>query len=94
MPIHPMDLLLPPACPKPSLLVRKGLLAREEHPRTACNALAGGSVQVSANSWPGRPGVQEPRPGREGLTTQEPKTPLSKRGVLLKVNPSAVVCRC
>lgn len=92
--IHPMDLPLPAACPKLSLLVRKGLLDREEDPRRAPNALADGSVQVSANSWPGRPGLQEPRPGREGLTTQEPKTPLSKRGVLLKVNPSAVVCGC
>ena len=93
LPIHPTHLPLPPECPNPSLLVRKGPLAQREHPRRAPNALAGDSLQVSANSWPGRPGVWEPQPGREGLTTWEPKTPLSKRGTLLKVNPSAVLCR-
>lgn len=66
MPIHPIALPLPPACPNPSFLVRKGLLAQGEHPRKG-------------------------QPGREGLTITE--TLLRKRGALLKVNPSAIVCR-
>lgn len=92
--IHPTGLPLPPACPKPSLLVRKGVLAQQEHPRRAPNGLArwlcAGLTYVLARKSrsPGALAAQ----GRVNHPGTQ-KNPRSKRGALLKVNPSDVVCR-